>query len=49
MEIELILGDAEEYQMAEDKLRQAIEGYKIAFGEDRPDTLKSQYGLTPIS
>ena len=37
--IALILGDAEEYQKAEDKLRE----------EDRPDTLKSQYGLTPIS
>ncbi|KAN0068665.1 Heterokaryon incompatibility protein (HET) domain containing protein [Elaphomyces granulatus] len=47
--VSLILGDLEEYQKAEEGLREAIEGYKIAFGEERPHTLQSQYGLTPLS
>jgi hypothetical protein len=45
----LVLGDLEEYKMAEEKLLEAVEGYEIAFGEDRPYVLKSQYGLTPLS
>jgi len=32
--VSLILGDLEEYQKAEEGLREAIEGYKIAFGEE---------------
>ncbi|KAH8723852.1 hypothetical protein GQ44DRAFT_591343, partial [Phaeosphaeriaceae sp. PMI808] len=44
--IALILGDLEEYKGAEERLREAIEGYKIAFGVEHPYTLKSQYGLT---
>ncbi|KAN0068626.1 hypothetical protein V8E54_013350 [Elaphomyces granulatus] len=36
--VSLILGDLEDYQKAEEGLREAIEGYKIAFGEDRPHT-----------
>jgi hypothetical protein len=47
--IALILGDVEEYEKAEKKLREAIEGYEIAFGEEHSYTLKSQYGLTPLS
>ncbi|KAN0074323.1 Ankyrin repeat-containing domain protein [Elaphomyces granulatus] len=46
--VSLILGDLEEYQEAEEGLREAIEGYKIAFGEERPHTLQSQCGLTPL-
>jgi len=45
----LILGDLGEYGKAEKRLREAIEGYEIVFGEEHPYTLKSQYGLTPLS
>jgi hypothetical protein len=44
-----MLGDLEEYKKAKKRLREVIEGYRIAFGEDNPYTLKSQYGLTPLS
>jgi hypothetical protein len=47
--VALILGDLEEYKEAEERLREAIKGYEIAFGEEHPHTLKSQYGLTPLS
>jgi hypothetical protein len=47
--IALILGDLGEYEKAEKRLREAIEGYKTAFGEEHLYTLKSQYGLTPLS
>ncbi|KAN0079114.1 Ankyrin repeat-containing domain protein [Elaphomyces granulatus] len=45
----ILLGNVEEYQKAEDRLREAMECYKIEFGEERPHTLQSQYGLTPLS
>ncbi len=45
----MILDDLEEYEKAEDRLREAIEGFKIAFGEEHPHTLKNQYGRTPLS
>ncbi|KAH6694358.1 heterokaryon incompatibility protein-domain-containing protein [Leptodontidium sp. MPI-SDFR-AT-0119] len=46
--VALILGDLEEYEKAEKRLREAIKGYEIAFGEEQ-SMLKSQYGLTPLS
>jgi hypothetical protein len=46
--VALILGDLEEYKKAEKRLREAIKGYEIAFGEEQ-SMLKSQYGLTPLS
>jgi hypothetical protein len=47
--VALILGDLEEYGKAEERLREAIEGYKIAIGGEHLRTLKSRYGLTPLS
>src|SRR5579871_2278330 len=47
--IALILGDLEEYNEAEKRLREAIEGYKMAFEEKDSYILKCQYGLTPLS
>lgn len=47
--IALILGDLGEYKGAEERILEAIEGYKRAFGVEYPYTLKSQYGLTPLS
>jgi hypothetical protein len=38
-----------EYKEAEEKLREAIKGYEIVIREEHPRTLKSQYGLTPLS
>jgi hypothetical protein len=46
--VALILGDLEEYEKAEKRLREAIEGYEIAFGK-KQSMLGSQYGLTPLS
>jgi hypothetical protein len=46
--VALILGDLEEYEKAEKRLREAIEGYEIAFGK-KQSMLDSQYGLTPLS
>ena len=46
--VALILGDLEEYEKAEKRLREAIKGYEIAFGKEQ-STLKCQYGLTPLS
>jgi hypothetical protein len=34
--VALILGDLKEYEEAEKRLREAIEGYEIAFGEEHP-------------
>ncbi|KAH6710941.1 heterokaryon incompatibility protein-domain-containing protein [Leptodontidium sp. MPI-SDFR-AT-0119] len=45
--VALILGDLEEFEKAEKRLREAIKGYEIAFGEEQ-SILKSQYGLTPL-
>jgi hypothetical protein len=47
--VALVLGDLEEYKEAEEKLREAIKGYEMAIGEEHSRTLKSQYGLTPLS
>ena len=47
--VALVLGDLEEYKRAEEKLREAIEGYEIVFGKQRLYTLTGQYGLTPLS
>lgn len=47
--IALILGDLKEYKQAEERLREAIEGYKRAIGGERRHILKSQYSLTPLS
>lgn len=47
--VALILGDLKEYKEAEERLQEAIEGYKIAFEVERPCTPKSRYGLTPLS
>jgi hypothetical protein len=47
--ITLVLGDLEEYGKAEESLREAIKGYKIANREEYLYILKSQYGLTPLS
>jgi ankyrin repeat protein len=46
--VALILGDLEEYKEAEKRLREAIKGYEIEFGEEQ-SMLKSQYDLTPLS
>jgi hypothetical protein len=46
--VALILRDLEEYKEAEKRLREAIKGYKITFGE-KQSMLKSRYGLTPLS
>jgi hypothetical protein len=45
--VALILGDLEEYERAEKRLREAIKGYEIEFGKEQ-SMLKSQYGLTPL-
>ncbi|KAH9224675.1 heterokaryon incompatibility protein-domain-containing protein [Leptodontidium sp. 2 PMI_412] len=45
--VTLILEDLEEFEKAEKRLREAIKGYEIAFGEEQ-SILKSQYGLTPL-
>jgi hypothetical protein len=39
----------EGYREAEEKLQEAIKSYKIAIKKEHPRTLKSQYGLTPLS
>jgi ankyrin repeat protein len=46
--VALILGDLEEYEEAEERLREAVEAYEMAFGEKDSDTLRSQYGQTPL-
>ena len=45
----MILDDLEEYERAEERLREAIEGYEIAFGEEHLHTLKGQCGRAPLS
>jgi ankyrin repeat protein len=47
--VALILEDLEEYEKAEKRRREAIEGYEMAIREEHPCMLKSQYGLTPLS
>jgi ankyrin repeat protein len=46
--VALILRDLEEYEKAEERLREAIKGYEIEFGEQK-SMLKGQYDLTPLS
>ena len=45
----LILGDSQDYEKAGEKLQEAIEGYRMAFGIKDPCTLNNEYGLTPLS
>jgi hypothetical protein len=47
--VAMILDDVEEYEKAEERLLEAIEGYKMEFGQEHFSTLKSQYGRTPLS
>jgi hypothetical protein len=47
--IALVLGDFRDYEKAKERLQEAIESYERKFGEERPYTPKSQYGLTPLS
>jgi ankyrin repeat protein len=47
--VALILGDAGEHEQAEERLRQAVEGYEVAFGVEHPRGLEFSYGLTPLS
>jgi ankyrin repeat protein len=44
----LVLGDVDQYEEAETRLQEAIEGYGTVF-KVAPRRLKSQYGLTPLS
>jgi hypothetical protein len=46
--VALVLGDLGEYEMAETRLREAMKGYVVAFGEACPSIPKSRYGLTPL-
>jgi ankyrin repeat protein len=48
--VALILGDLEEYKKAEERVQEAIEGYKMVFEEEHSCTLGlgSQYGQTPL-
>ena len=48
-DVGLILGDSGEDEKAEERLREAIKGYEIAFREEHSHILKCQYGLTPLS
>jgi ankyrin repeat protein len=47
--VALILDDIEEYEEAEERLREAIEGYETAFGQKYLHLPKSQHGRTPLS
>src|SRR5205823_9323161 len=38
----------EECEKAEERLREAVEGYEIAFGKEHSYTLGSQYGQTAL-
>jgi ankyrin repeat protein len=44
----LILGDSEEYEMADESFRNAVAGYETTFGEKNSNTLESPYGQTPL-
>jgi ankyrin repeat protein len=47
--VALILGDSEENEEAGEKLKEAVNGYEVAFGEVDSNTLGSQYdGQTPL-
>ena len=48
LDIAMILDDLEEYEKAEERYREAIEGYEIAFGEELLHMPKGQYGRTPL-
>jgi hypothetical protein len=48
-DVALVLGDLGQYEKAEKRLQEAIEGYIRAFEIRHPYTLKSQYGLTPLA
>ena len=48
-DIALILRDLKEYEKAKERLREAIEVYEMAFGEEDPHMLSSQDGQTPLS
>jgi ankyrin repeat domain-containing protein 50 len=45
----IILYDIEEYQKGEERLREAIIGYEIIFGQENQDLPKRQHGRTPLS
>jgi len=47
--VALILDDIEEYEEAEERLREAIEGYETAFGQKYLHLPKGQHGRTPLS
>jgi hypothetical protein len=46
--VALILGDLQEYGKAEERLREAVHGYEMAFGKEDSYTLGSQYSQTPL-
>jgi ankyrin repeat protein len=46
--VALILGDVRKDEKTENLLKEAIEGYKRALGEEHPHSLESEYGLTPL-
>ncbi|KAL5332078.1 hypothetical protein ACEPPN_001622 [Leptodophora sp. 'Broadleaf-Isolate-01'] len=48
-DVAMILDDFEEYERAEERIREAIEGYEVVFGEEHPHLLRSQYGRTPLT
>lgn len=45
----LILGDLKAFEKAEERLREAIDGYEMVIGEKHPYMLKSKYSLTLLS
>ncbi|PQE30874.1 hypothetical protein CJF32_00011334 [Rutstroemia sp. NJR-2017a WRK4] len=45
----MILDDLEEYEEGEERLREAIVGYEMAFVQEHLDLPKGQYGRTPLS
>jgi ankyrin repeat protein len=44
----LILGDSEEYEKSEERFREAVESYEIAFGAKNSCTQGSPYSQTPL-
>lgn len=47
--VALILGDLEDYEKAEERLREARKAYEMVFGEEHPHILESKYGLTRLA
>ena len=47
--VALILEDAEEHEIAQEKFQEAIEGFEKAVEEEYPQMLKGQYSQTPLS